>query len=338
MVNLGNVFVLWACKSGGWEHDYVHELFPGSNQNFLESNSFNFTHFDAHEFAKLNNPEIKPRVLIYNIENAGADGAYSDIRSYVSKYRITILVHTADEFQGSSRKWKYGEGVEVYNLVMGNSFSLFLCYHVFTWLVCSAGPLSVTSVWHKSIQKLRYPKVQCSSNTTWLHVRFCLKLKCYTELSVLSSLCRKNMLHDGNHTIDSLTAAKNSLLRKASDRNNSWSFVGSPLDFLFIHLPALIRLTGSILCAGTVQGHKDRAFALAVFSAWKPFVHDAGLTPIQMRNIYLDSKFVLIGRGQSNLDCYRIYEAIIAGAVPVSSQLYSNAGKVRNTHILHFMI
>ena len=60
---------------------------------------------------------------------------------------------------------------------------------------------------------------------------------------------------------------------------------------------------------------------MAVFSDWKPFIHDAGLSPIQMREIYLSSRFVVVGRGQSNLDCYRIYEAIICGAVPVSTLL-----------------
>ncbi len=35
---------------------------------------------------------------------------------------------------------------------------------------------------------------------------------------------------------------------------------------------------------------------------------------------YKEAKFVLSGRGQLNLDCFRIYEAIIAGALPVRPQ------------------
>merc|ERR1711862_141764 len=36
-----------------------------------------------------------------------------------------------------------------------------------------------------------------------------------------------------------------------------------------------------------------------------------------MGGIYRDAMFVPIGRGYVNLDCYRIYEAVVAGAIPV---------------------
>ncbi len=57
--------------------------------------------------------------------------------------------------------------------------------------------------------------------------------------------------------------------------------------------------------------------AIEVFSEWLPYLHDAGITPMEMRKIYNNSKFVVVGRGQVNLDCYRIYEAIICGAIPI---------------------
>ena len=41
------------------------------------------------------------------------------------------------------------------------------------------------------------------------------------------------------------------------------------------------------------------------------------IKPHELFNIYKESLFVPIGRGNSSLDCFRIYEAIVAGAIPV---------------------
>lgn len=41
------------------------------------------------------------------------------------------------------------------------------------------------------------------------------------------------------------------------------------------------------------------------------------IKPHQLFNIYKDSLFVPIGRGNKSLDCFRLYEAIVAGAIPV---------------------
>jgi len=41
------------------------------------------------------------------------------------------------------------------------------------------------------------------------------------------------------------------------------------------------------------------------------------VSPQQLHNMYTDSVFVLAGRGNISLDCFRIYEAIVAGAIPV---------------------
>lgn len=103
------VYVLWACGSQGWERDYIRELF---------SLKENFVHIDLAELQNKPNSTIKPRVIVYNVENSGADGKYQIIRDLLTTYPTTaILVHTSDEFMGNSRKWKYGEGVEVYRLV-----------------------------------------------------------------------------------------------------------------------------------------------------------------------------------------------------------------------------
>ena len=41
------------------------------------------------------------------------------------------------------------------------------------------------------------------------------------------------------------------------------------------------------------------------------------VSPKELFEIYSDSVFVLIGRGNVSLDCFRIYEAVVAGALPV---------------------
>jgi hypothetical protein len=43
----------------------------------------------------------------------------------------------------------------------------------------------------------------------------------------------------------------------------------------------------------------------------------SGKSSVEMYDIYRDSIFVLSVRGNNSLDCFRIYEAIIAGAIPV---------------------
>jgi hypothetical protein len=41
------------------------------------------------------------------------------------------------------------------------------------------------------------------------------------------------------------------------------------------------------------------------------------IPPSKIFEIYSDSTFVPVGRGNSSLECFRIYEAIVAGAIPV---------------------
>jgi hypothetical protein len=99
---------------------------------------------------------------------------------------------------------------------------------------------------------------------------------------------------DANGTkLSSLEAIAYSNQKKSIDRNISWSFIGE------------------------VRGHPDRKDALDIFHGWTPNIVDAGLSPTQMRAVYNSSLFVMVGRGQVNLDCFRIYEAMISGAIPI---------------------
>ena len=102
---------------------------------------------------------------------------------------------------------------------------------------------------------------------------------------------------------------------ETGQRNLSWSFVG------------------------TIAGHRERPQMIEAFRDWLPNEIKTGMDPQSMREVYTNSKFVLVGRGQSSLgqcqfrpvscpsfifihmhpvlDCYRIYEAVICGSVPV---------------------
>lgn len=63
---------------------------------------------------------------------------------------------------------------------------------------------------------------------------------------------------------------------------------------------------------------QDREQMISTFSQKLPngYVNNQ-ITPQDMYHIYSKSIFVLNGRGNVSLDCFRIYEAIIAGAIPV---------------------
>lgn len=105
--------------------------------------------------------------------------------------------------------------------------------------------------------------------------------------------------HVLNTSLSSTDVIVYSNKKLASQRTYNWSFIG--------HI-----------------GHKlrGRQHAIDVFSTWTPFrisKHGEYIHPPEMRDIYNSSKFVLVGKGDHSYDCFRIYEAIIAGAIPIVS-------------------
>lgn len=65
---------------------------------------------------------------------------------------------------------------------------------------------------------------------------------------------------------------------------------------------------------------QDRLLMIQQFSKYLPSgqaLTDGSVTPAKMIEIYRKSVFVPNGRGQVSLDCFRIYEAMFAGAIPV---------------------
>jgi hypothetical protein len=62
--------------------------------------------------------------------------------------------------------------------------------------------------------------------------------------------------------------------------------------------------------------NRDREVAVTAFSRW--WLNWQGpCTPSQMRNVYMNSQFVLCPRGNVGMDCFRNYEATVCGAIPV---------------------
>lgn len=60
-----------------------------------------------------------------------------------------------------------------------------------------------------------------------------------------------------------------------------------------------------------------KSFIHTGITKWRDGPSNQNITPNNVFNIYKNSLFVPIGRGSYRLDCYRLYEAIVAGAIPV---------------------
>eukprot|EP01041_Mallomonas_annulata_P009614 gene9614-19979_t len=86
-----------------------------------------------------------------------------------------------------------------------------------------------------------------------------------------------------------------SLSVPSSQRKFKWSFIGSAKG----------------------KDRKDRILTLNAFQQWSPYFMAGNLTTAAMRHMYNQSLFVIVGRGHYSTDCFRIYEAIISGAIPV---------------------
>lgn len=72
---------------------------------------------------------------------------------------------------------------------------------------------------------------------------------------------------------------------------------------------------------------KDRTEMIVKFRNIKPYKFEK-MSAQQMRDLYRDSIFVPNGRGNFHLDCFRLYEATICGAIPV---VVGNANEIRTT-------
>eukprot|EP00960_Hanusia_phi_P053809 762463-Hanusia_phi.AAC.1 len=139
----------------------------------------------------------------------------------------------------------------------------------------------------------------CNQRLTWrLYSKFRVVLRQYTCYEQYSDLYRQNpnvrviplgymrqMLN-----FSSLQTASSKALFITEPRKYVWSFVG------------------------TVKS--NRAEALRIFESVLPHFVGRG-SPRMVAEVYSNSYFVLSGRGNKNLDCFRHYEASINGAIPI---------------------
>lgn len=97
----------------------------------------------------------------------------------------------------------------------------------------------------------------------------------------------------------------NSLLiepKKMIERNINASFIGA------------IK-SDRLVMANAFKKNMEKTNIIFVNNSWN--INNLPYSPEQCFNIYNDSIFVISGRGNYSLDCFRIYEAIVAGSIPV---------------------
>lgn len=98
----------------------------------------------------------------------------------------------------------------------------------------------------------------------------------------------------------------NITLKTPEKRKYTWSFIGS------------IR--------------QNRVHMVSVMSQISPFIVSSGLSPSEMKDIYRNSVFVTNERGWYVLDCFRLYEASLCGAIPV---VVGNINEINATFMKH---
>lgn len=85
-------------------------------------------------------------------------------------------------------------------------------------------------------------------------------------------------------------------LKPPNERKYAWSFVGKQKK--------------------RSKYMRDRLYMLKYMKRMRPSLVTE-TTKEEMREIYRDSIFVPCGRGNANLDCFRLYEATVCGAIPI---------------------
>lgn len=106
-----------------------------------------------------------------------------------------------------------------------------------------------------------------------------------------------------NFCSDVPSTSINNIIRKSNEREYDASFIGQ------------MKSDREEMCSVFQKG-MGKTYISSGITHW----HNPELSKIKpndMFTIYNNSKFVLIGRGNGTLDCFRIYEAIVAGALPV---------------------
>jgi hypothetical protein len=106
--NITAAIVAWACKIDTWEKEFLFELFPHPYYRHLP-----FDEVISQKERHLQNTQA----VIFNVENAGNDGKYTEIRDFLTTFKnVKVLAQLSDEWMGNGKKWKHGEGIELFHL------------------------------------------------------------------------------------------------------------------------------------------------------------------------------------------------------------------------------
>lgn len=91
-------------------------------------------------------------------------------------------------------------------------------------------------------------------------------------------------------------------VKPVGERKANCSFIGTPKS-------DRLEMTNAF------KKHMDKTNIAFVNNEWN--IDKLSFSPQRCWEVYNDSIFVICGRGNRSLDCFRIYEAIVAGAIPV---------------------
>ena len=109
------------------------------------------------------------------------------------------------------------------------------------------------------------------------------------------------------------TASLTIVPKKISERKINCSFIGA-------------EKSDRLIMANAFKEKMSNTNIQFVNNNWN--INELPCVPADIFNVYSNSIFVINGKGNCNLDCFRIYEAIVAGAIPV---IVGNVNDINNT-------
>jgi hypothetical protein len=98
------------------------------------------------------------------------------------------------------------------------------------------------------------------------------------------------------------SAPNNSILKPMNERKVNCSFIGAK------------KSDREHMC-NVFEKNMDNTIIVFVNNNWN--IEKLPVVPNKLFTLYNNSIFIIIGRGNVSLDCFRIYEAVVAGSIPV---------------------
>lgn len=104
--------------------------------------------------------------------------------------------------------------------------------------------------------------------------------------------------------------------QKPNIKHISLGYMNGMLETNYLNLPLKLPINRKYIWSFIGNMKSDRQEMLNKMNLLTPN-YIGRLNEIEMRNIYRDSIFVPNGRGNVKLDCFRLYEASLCGAIPI---------------------